>query len=286
MTSLRAAATGLAAAVLTLTAAPLAAADGGGPGFAVSAISGGLGRGDGVEISADASLKRFADSHGDITISSKAFSDFVNVKPGDSTTTVTRCDIKPGTYDVRLIGETAKGAGHTSITVGSSRHHLSCATAHSVIAVGPHSGPKDASAVHPGSKVTIEAGVEGNAYGTPTVGSNAFIKPVKLKELKAGFSGTATLRCDIKPGTYAVELTGPHITAQDLDGEGRTTVKVYPGDETACAHPKHKRQTQAADTSRSGDDDGPSTPVLAASAAGTALLAGAAGYTAGRRRKL
>ncbi|MFI6768037.1 hypothetical protein [Streptomyces sp. NPDC050355] len=125
---------------------------------------------------------------------------------------------------------------------------------------------------------------EGFSFGSDggpfTVDSNAFTKPVTLKEQKSGYSGTATLRCDIKPGTYAVELAGPDITAHDLDHGGRGTVKVYPGDDAACAHPK--RRAQATDTHR--DDGGPSTAVLAASAAGTALLGAAAGYTAGRRR--
>ncbi|MGG7576065.1 hypothetical protein [Streptomyces sirii] len=94
--------------------------------------------------------------------------------------------------------------------------------------------------------------MEGFSFGSDggpfTVASNAFTKPVTLKEQKSGYSGTATLRCDIRPGTYAVELAGPDITAHALDHGGRGTVKVYPGDDAACAHPK--RRAQAADTHR------------------------------------
>ncbi|MEU9115978.1 hypothetical protein AB0D04_30455 [Streptomyces sp. NPDC048483] len=292
MISLRAAATGLTAAALTLAAAPLAsAADG--SGLSVTAIGDALGRGSGVEITAGASLSRFADSHGDITLTSDAFGDFINLKPGDSTTAVIRCDIKPGSYDVRVVSQKAKKPAHTKIKVDSSRDG-SCTTTRSggpdtVVGVTSHgSDPDDPSSIHPGSKVDLSTGVEGFAVHSDDspliVDSNAFTKPVTLKEGKAGFAGTGTLRCDIKPGTYAVELTGPDVTAHDLDDGGRTTVKVYPGHETACAHPKHKHQAQAADTSRSRDEDGPSAAVLAASAAGTAVLAAAAGYTAGRRR--
>ncbi|GAA3031471.1 hypothetical protein [Streptomyces glomeratus] len=104
--------------------------------------------------------------------------------------------------------------------------------------------------------------------GSFTVKSPAFTKAVTVGLLKNSFGqGNGTIRCDIKAGSYPVDIAGHH---DGLTGsQGHLTITVKSDDHRYC--------TQAAGSSGN-------TGTVAAVGGGVVLLA-AAGYTVARRRR-
>ncbi|MEU5594328.1 hypothetical protein [Streptomyces sp. NPDC020298] len=111
--------------------------------------------------------------------------------------------------------------------------------------------------------------VDGN--GSFTVKSPAFTKDVAMEMRKNSFGeGFGTISCDIKPGSYPVDIGGQHEKSAAIGDRGHLTITVKDDNDQYCE--------QAAGSSTH-------TATIAAAAAGSALLLTAAGYTAVRRRK-
>ncbi|UXY25217.1 hypothetical protein [Streptomyces sp. HUAS TT20] len=165
---------------------------------------------------------------------------------------------------------TASADGSKNSMLAVTQHS---ATGHTTTAAAP---------LRPGVRVDVTADVQifGFSAGTErlTVDSEAFTEPVKLTEGKSDAHGTGQIRCGLTPGTYAVVLKGPGVTADDVKNGWRTSVHVTAADSHDCAHDKQ----QAAQNSHR--DGGSSTAVLAGGTA-AGLAAVAIGLVALRRRR-
>jgi hypothetical protein len=108
--------------------------------------------------------------------------------------------------------------------------------------------------------------------GRFTVKSPAFTGTVTVEMRKNSFGqGNGTIRCDIKPGSYPVDIAGRHETTSGPTGNrGHLTITVKRDDHRYCR--------QAAGPS------GHTGAVAVVAGGGTAVLAAAA-YAAARRRK-
>ncbi|MFF4398206.1 hypothetical protein [Streptomyces sp. NPDC001480] len=114
--------------------------------------------------------------------------------------------------------------------------------------------------------------VDGN--GSFTVKSPAFTKDVAMEMRKNSFGeGYGTISCDIKPGSYPVDIGGQHAKSEAIGDRGHLTITVKGDNDQYCA--------QAAGSS---GHTGTGT-VVAAAALGATVLAAAAGYTVVRRRR-
>ncbi|MFG2603211.1 hypothetical protein ACGFT2_06660 [Streptomyces sp. NPDC048514] len=106
--------------------------------------------------------------------------------------------------------------------------------------------------------------------GRFTVRSPAFAKAVTVEMQKNSFGqGDGAIRCDAKPGSYPVDVTGQHATSELIGSRGHLTITVEGDDHRYCK--------QAAGSS---GHIGTMTVV----GGGVAVLV-AAGYAAARRRK-
>ncbi|UNO40459.1 hypothetical protein [Streptomyces sp. MST-110588] len=217
----------LALSVLSLSSAPLAAADGtdgtdgGDSGIVVQDPGVPAQRGAEIVLTATPGLLSFADGKGRLTLESPAFTGPVVVSEerfnGRGTARV-RCDVKPGTYPVKLVGPRAaaaasSGLGRTTLTVTARTdpgNEQACAGKRGPDdKPGPDekhgSGRKDGSAA-PGTAHTPTAGSE---KGSGDQGGGALV-PVS-----AGAAGALVL---VGGATFVVRRrrrTGPSGHEQD-----------------------------------------------------------------------
>ncbi|MEV6780795.1 hypothetical protein [Streptomyces syringium] len=155
--------------------------------------------------------------------------------------------------------------------------------------------------------VTIEEATLDDDNGYVTLESPAFVEPVKIKaeEFREGKDGTphasgrGMVLCDIKPGTYPVELKD-HGQGEAVDTVDLTVVaEMDPGNREFCAGPKDYDEARDK-TSESalgaeddeGDEDGEDDDeagfgvgTVAGVGVGAAVLAAAGTYALARRRR-
>ncbi|MFI1258447.1 hypothetical protein ACH4U6_32340 [Streptomyces netropsis] len=149
--------------------------------------------------------------------------------------------------------------------------------------------------------VTIEEATLDDDKGYVTLESPAFVEPVKLKaeEFREGKDGTpraagrGMVLCDIKPGTYPVELKD-HGQGEAVDTVDLTVVaEMDPGNREFCAGPKDYDEVKdktsesalgAEDDEDEDEEDGFGVGTVVGVGVGAAVLAAAGAYTLARRR--
>ncbi|GGR21132.1 hypothetical protein WEB32_07535 [Streptomyces netropsis] len=149
--------------------------------------------------------------------------------------------------------------------------------------------------------VTIEEATLDDDKGYVTLESPAFVEPVKLKaeEFREGKDGTpraagrGMVLCDIKPGTYPVELKD-HGQGEAVDTVDLTVVaEMDPGNREFCAGPKDYDEVKdktsesalgAEDDEDEDEEDGFGVGTVVGVGAGAAVLAAAGAYALARRR--
>ncbi|SPE48510.1 hypothetical protein SNS2_0604 [Streptomyces netropsis] len=152
--------------------------------------------------------------------------------------------------------------------------------------------------------VTIEEATLDDDKGYVTLESPAFVEPVKIKaeEFREGKDGTprasgrGMVLCDIKPGTYPVELKD-HGQGEAVDTVDLTVVaEMDPGNREFCAGPKDYDEVKdktsesalGAEDDEDGEDDdegGFGVGTVAGVGVGAAVLAAAGTYALARRRR-
>ncbi|MEU2515697.1 hypothetical protein [Streptomyces syringium] len=155
--------------------------------------------------------------------------------------------------------------------------------------------------------VTIEEATLDDDNGYVTLESPAFVEAVKIKaeEFREGKDGTprasgrGMVLCDIKPGTYPVELKD-HGQGEAVDTVDLTVVaEMDPGNREFCAGPKDydevKDKTSESALGAEDDEDGEDgeddeeagfgVGTVAGVGVGAAVLAAAGTYALARRRR-
>ncbi|MEU6068603.1 MULTISPECIES: hypothetical protein [Streptomyces] len=107
--------------------------------------------------------------------------------------------------------------------------------------------------------------------GSFTVKSPAFTKDVTMEMRKNSFGeGYGTISCDIRPGSYPVDIGGQHEKSAAIGNRGHLTITVKDDNDQYC-------EQAAGFSSRTG--------TVAAVVGGGAIVLAAAGYIAVRRRR-
>ncbi|MBH1936700.1 hypothetical protein I5Q34_20870 [Streptomyces sp. AV19] len=214
------------------------------------------------------------------------------------------CEVRPGTYPVtvRLDGA-KKPAASTKLTV-TSAGSAACG----------HGAPADAS---DGPELSLNSGREpqrgDEAVFTITTGralldehdaltlrSPAFVKPVKrdasrFKEGKGNGYWTelaGMVRCDIQPGTYAVDLTGEDADSPLTSAKLTVPAAMDPANRDFCAGPRAYKEIvdrtseTAPDEDEDSGDNGFGTGAVVGISSAAALVAASVTYfLVVRRRK-
>ncbi|MFJ9409885.1 hypothetical protein [Streptomyces sp. NPDC101393] len=254
--------------------------------------------GEEVEVTALPGLVALSED-GDLTVESPAFSHPAKLTGAKNTSVgkvKIRCGTEPGTYKARITGHDdapamKAGDGSTTLEVtGGTGKNCNDADDYD-----DGSELRITSATHkwgegdtyrkpppfaPGENISVTALPELSAIaknGTLTARSPAFARPLKLTRDKKQSIGQAQVPCDATPGSYKVKITGhPNDPVMDT-GAGRTTIEVKAGSTKNCADHSNQ-QAQGAK-----NDNGSNTALIALSAGGAAVLAGAV-FTFSRRR--
>ncbi|MFJ3305365.1 hypothetical protein ACIPSA_20020 [Streptomyces sp. NPDC086549] len=107
--------------------------------------------------------------------------------------------------------------------------------------------------------------------GSFTVKSPAFARDVTMEMRKNSFGeGYGTISCDIRPGSYVVDIAGQHEKSAAIGNRGHLTITIKDDNDRYC-------EQAAGFSSRTG--------TVAAVVGGGAIVLAAAGYTAVRRRR-
>ncbi|MBN0049262.1 hypothetical protein JS756_35415 [Streptomyces actuosus] len=168
----------------------------------------------------------------------------------------------------------------TATVIGLTGSHTASAADGPGLSISVRDDDSDSTADGPlrqGAPVVITSDVDltslaADGNGTFRVKSPAFTEDVTVEMRKNSFGeGDGTISCDIRPGSYPVDVAGQHGTSAAIGDRGHLTITVKDDDGRYC--------DQAA-----GSTSGIGADVVAVVAAGLLVLA-AVGYTAVRRRK-
>ncbi|MEU1630440.1 hypothetical protein ABZ746_35135 [Streptomyces sp. NPDC020096] len=130
--------------------------------------------------------------------------------------------------------------------------------------------PKDVRSVHRGDHITAIAS-DGEAHIGDTITSTAFTSRLTLTQGKGAMPVVATVRCNIKPGTYPV-----YLHSAPMEGYVWAQVKVLPDGASppkGCAHLADTNKGTSANTAAIGGG------------AAAGVVAAGAGYYLLQRRK-
>jgi hypothetical protein len=162
--------------------------------------------------------------------------------------------------------------------IGLTTPHAASAAEDPGLSVSISEIDSDSSAEGPlqqGAPIVVTSDVDltslaADGNGRFTVKSLAFTRAVTVEMRKNSFGqGNGTIRCDIRPGSYPVDIAGHHKTPGPADIRGHLTITVKSDNHRYC-------KQAAGSSSHMG--------TVGIAGGGTVILA-AAVYTTARRRK-
>ncbi|WP_331752076.1 hypothetical protein [Streptomyces sp. NBC_00829] len=167
----------------------------------------------------------------------------------------------------------------TATIIGLTGPHTASAADGPGLSISIRENDSDSTADGPlqqGAPVVVTSDVDltslaADGNGSFTVKSPAFTKDVTVEMRKNSFGeGYGTISCDIRPGSYPVDIAGQHEKSAAIGKRGHLTITVKDDNDRYC-------EQAAGSFSRTG--------TIAAVVGGGAIVLAAVGYTAVRRRR-